>query len=80
MTFYEMIKKIHEGETRPFGRDLFYSPLHRKKIYGKVLYPAFGRRESASMILTSQDLFSSDWEVCQEEYISKETKEMMEMR
>ena len=32
------------------------------------------------MIVTSQDLFSSDWEVCQEEYISKETKEMMEMR
>ena len=80
MTFYEMIKKIHEGETRPFGRDLFYSLLHGKKIYGKVLYPAFNGRESASMILTSKDLFSSDWEVCQEEYISKETKEMMEMR
>lgn len=80
MTFYEMIKKIHEGETRPFGRDLFYSLLHGKKIYGKVLYPAFNGRERESMILTSKDLFSSDWEVCQEEYISKETKEMMEMR
>lgn len=30
--------------------------------------------------MTDEDLFSSDWEVCQEEYISKETKEMMEMR
>ena len=60
MTFYEMIKMIHEGETRPFGRQK--TELGRTKSYYEKVLDSL---DCEQVMLTSADIFATDWEVCE---------------
>ena len=61
MTFYEMIKLIHEGETRPFGRG-YYHPRGESPFYEKVI----DSNDYVQVMLTSKDIFATDWDICQD--------------
>lgn len=62
MTFYEMIKLIHEGENRPFGRG-YYHPRDGASYYEKVL----NSNEDEQVMLTNADIFATDWEICEDD-------------
>lgn len=74
MTFYEMIKLIHEGETRPFGRGCYY-PRDGGPYYEKVI----SSNEDEQVMLTNKDIFATDWDICQD-YVRDETDEAFKIK
>lgn len=71
MTFYEMIKLIHDGETRSFGRGCYH--LRDGSLYYEKVISSNGDE----VTLTNKDIFATDWNFCQD---YEEMKKMMRLR
>ena len=63
MTFYEMIKAIHEGKARKFGRSLRnVFEEDRNVVYDVILDPY------ENETITSEDIFADDWEILEDDW------------
>lgn len=72
MTFYEMIKLIHDGETRPFGRGCYH--MRDGSLYYEAVISPSGDEQ---VMLTNKDIFATDWDICQD---YEEIKQMMRLK